>query len=655
MQTVRRIYLYLVAAISLLAISWAAIGLVRLILSEGIGQGQIIGLASLLAVIIVGLPLYLFHWLMAQRLAATADDEIYSPVRQLYLYILLAFAAAPIIANVYRLLDNALITLVGGIHGSSYPYDLTIAEHLAAIAVWLVVWFYHQRLVRPLSNRQNPLVPDLNLAIRRVYLLGFSLAGLAMTTWGAIGLVQTLMQVSTGVMWRTPIANFCSQLLVGTILWAVHWIILQQDFARSDPTEERSVLRKIYLYLLIFVYSVIAVGSGSLLLKRLLELLLGAPPSGEPLLSQLSIPVPMLLVGGLFWAYHWSVLKHDAQQAPEAPRQAGVRRIYAYLVATLGLLVLLAGVIGLLILLVELTTDTAHVDNTYYREQVSNFVSMVIVGLPVWLIPWRSMQYLATLPTTDTHHNVNERRSTIRKIYLYFFVFLASLVIFGSVGWFVFRLLTAILGADLPTDFLTQTINALLISLTAVGVWGYHWWAIRRDGSQEEAVEVKRYADVTVAVIDNNSGELGQKLLQALQRDLPGVSLTPIGLTPQAVTAMEGQPFSPAVIESAQYLIGPWPAFTTSEIAPHLDNHPAPKFVIPVAEPNWIWTGLKTQSVEVHIQQAVKGVKQAIDGDDINFNQGPDIGMVVAIIVGVIVFLCVGGNLLGLAISLLGL
>ena len=44
MLTVRRVYLYLVAAISLTVVTWAVIALARLILSEGIGQGQITGL-----------------------------------------------------------------------------------------------------------------------------------------------------------------------------------------------------------------------------------------------------------------------------------------------------------------------------------------------------------------------------------------------------------------------------------------------------------------------------------------------------------------------------------------------------------------------------------------------------------------------------------
>src|SRR5688572_9381712 len=114
MSTVRRIYLYLVAAISLTVVTWSVIGLARLILSEGIGQGQIIGLATLLAAIIVGLPIFLFHWLMAQRLVAKNAEERESIVRRIYFYGMMLVGIAPILSNTYRLVDNVLVTLLGG-------------------------------------------------------------------------------------------------------------------------------------------------------------------------------------------------------------------------------------------------------------------------------------------------------------------------------------------------------------------------------------------------------------------------------------------------------------------------------------------------------------------------------------------------------------
>ena len=108
MQTIRRIYLYLISAISLIVVTWSIILLARLILSEEIGQGQIIGLATWLAAIIVGLPIFLFHWLMAQRLAAKDEKECSSMIRGIYFLGMMAVGATPIISNIYRLIDNGL-------------------------------------------------------------------------------------------------------------------------------------------------------------------------------------------------------------------------------------------------------------------------------------------------------------------------------------------------------------------------------------------------------------------------------------------------------------------------------------------------------------------------------------------------------------------
>jgi hypothetical protein len=646
MLTVRRIYLYLVAAISLVAITWAVIGLARLILSEGIGRGQITELAWLLAVIIVGLPIFLFHWLMAQRLANSSEAEYEAPVRQLYFYGLMAAAALPILSNIYRLVDNGLVALLGGVRPGYYPYDLTAAEHVAAILIWTVVWVYHWRLARPLSDRHSASVLYINLGIRRFYLFAFALGGLVMVTWGAIGLLQTLMQLSGLVVGRTAMANFSAQLLVGTAIWAGHWTVLQHDFAGGDRAEERSVLRKVYLYLAVFVYSVMALVSGTLLLKRLIELALGAPPSPEPLLSQLSLPVPFLIVGVLLWVYHWRVLRHDAGRAPEAPRQAGVRRIYAYLVAAVGLVALLTGLVGLLVQLIDLLTSPATVGLSYYREEVALFVAMVVVATPVWLVPWRAMQRLATTPASITEGSADERRSTVRKVYLYAFVFIASLAIFGSVGWFVFQILTLVLGADLPDDFLTQVLNALVISLLAVGVWLYHWWAIRHDGQLEQQEQRQRLAQITVVVIDGDQGELGQSLIREMKAELPGIQLKPVGVTSQATEAMAGQTYAASLLDQANYLVGSWQSLTGTEVAPAAASSPALKFVVPLADQGWIWTGIKARSTEYYARQAVQGIKQAIDGEEISFGLDWDIGTIVAIVGGILFFLIVAGSLL---------
>lgn len=665
MLTVKRIYLYLVAAISLTGVTWAVIGLGRLVIREGIGRGQIIGLAGWLAVIIVGLPIFLFHWLMAQKQVSADPEERGSIIRRIYLYGVMAAGASPIISNIYRLVDNGLLAVLDGSKPTYYPYSLTTGEHLVALLVWGVVWSYIWWQVRA-DNRALP-PPDAPTAaltgaedrggVRRLYLLAFALAGLVMLSWGAIDLLKTLMQLPGGVFWRTPVAHDIAKLVIGAAVWLVHWLLLQQAFWSGAAAEERSLFRKLYLYLAVFVYSVMAVGSGTTLLKRLIELALGAPPDTEPLLSQLSVPVPLVVVGGVFWAYHWYVLRQDAEQAPEAPRQAGVRRIYAYLVAAIGLAALLSGVGGLLGILVDLLTTPEAVGFAYYREQVALFSAMTVVGIPVWLFPWRTMQNLAvSMPAAAgvEGNGEEERRSTVRKIYLYFYVFVAAIAVFSSVGWFVFHILTAILGADLPDDFITQVLTALVISLLAVGVWLYHWWAIRHDNRLEQIDRAKRLKDTVVVVIDGNNGSLGQAVIRHIQHDLPGIQLKPVSLTTEAEAAMAAQPFTTAgqtAIQTAHFVVGSWQVLTTNKVAPVVAASPAQKLAIPLPAKNWVWAGVKSRPEDFYARQAARGVKQAIEGEAITPPGEIELATIVTIVGGVILFFMIISSFLGIILS----
>lgn len=62
MKTVRRLYFYAVALISIEVVLWGLINLLRSIVDQTIG-GQAQSLASALALTLVGVPIFLFHWL----------------------------------------------------------------------------------------------------------------------------------------------------------------------------------------------------------------------------------------------------------------------------------------------------------------------------------------------------------------------------------------------------------------------------------------------------------------------------------------------------------------------------------------------------------------------------------------------------------------
>jgi hypothetical protein len=537
------------------------------------------------------------------------------------------------------------------------------AENLVAIAAWLVVGGYIFTFVRgQLADSDTP-NRTLNLAIRRLYLLGFSLGGLVMVAWGSFGLLQNLMEMLAQEVWPASVAHHVVQVLLGTALWVGHWRMVQAQFFNGPPAERASVLRKVYLYLTVFIFSIITIVGGTLLFEKLIGLLLGLPLSDEPLIVQLSEVVPMLIVGGVVWAYQWHIIRQDAELAPDGPRQAEVRRTYAYLVATVGLFATVLGVGGLLTLLIDMLTNTGGGGGNYYRQTVSAYISLTMMGLPVWILPWYYAQNRAVLPPADPgqrDEGGEARRSVVRKIYLYLFVFLASLGIFGSTGWFVFHILTALLGADLPNDFLTLVLDALVIALLAAGVWAYHWWAIQEDGRRTEQAETAQLTEMQVVVVADGDGSLGQALQRKIKAALPHLSVQTIALSEATLSKVDSavalnSEAAQAALAEASYIVGSWRSLSTTPAGSIFASQPATKLALPLPEENWLWVGHSDLNLKPDSQaeQAVQGLKQALAGDVVSFQTGPDVGTVIGIIIGGVVFFIIASGLVFGVLNLL--
>jgi hypothetical protein len=170
----------------------------------------------------------------------------------------------------------------------------------------------------------------------------------------------------------------------------------------------------------------------------------------------------------------------------------------------------------------------------------------------------------------------------------------------------------------------------------------------------EQAGQRQRLAEITVVVVDGDQGRLGQSIVQHLQTELPGIQLKAVGMSPEAAQAMAGQPYSAAALANANYVVGSWQSLSGSEIAPAVATAPATKFVVPLTEQDWLWTGLKPRSTEYYARQTVQGIKQAIDGEEINFGLGVDTGTIISIVGGVLLFLIVGSVMLGALLATLG-
>ncbi len=646
MSSVRRGYIYIACIASLESVAWAVVSLLRNLLVPG-KFTSLESTALQIAVIVIGLPIFLVHWVWAQRLAGREAEERGAVLRRLYLYGAMATFLGPFVANAFDLVDG-LMRLAFDLALATYRYrglsqvDL-IVHNLVAMAVMALLWAYHWRVAA--ADRKE--IPEQGGAatVRRLYIYGFSAAGLAMTTLAVVYLSRWLLfQIGGGeiISRQTDLTGEVARLAVGLPLWLVFWRSAQRRFAAPDEEERASVLRKVYLYLAVFLSVLATVTTLTIVLSDGLGRVLGVSgPGGGDIREALSI----LLGAGLVWAYHAYVLRRDAALAGEPATTAWIRQLHRYLVAAIGLGAFLVGLGGDISLLIRTLAGVRFVRGV--PEEAAWFTAVIIVGLPVWILPWRQAQVAATAPGPAGDE---ENRSVVRKVYLYFYLLVATLTMLGSGVYIVYRLVSLVLGVRQSGNLLADLAQAITFSLIAVGVWLYHGSVLRADGRRAKEAQAQRLSALRVAVMDAGDGSLGRVLLDELQRELPGVNWQPLGLTAEASAALGTDVASadiPAALTASDLIVGPWTVAVagaasgavSTEIAHAVVASPAHKVLIPTQAEGWNWVGLGDLKTKDAVRHAVRAVKQVAAGEEVKAGHGLSAGAIVAIVFGALVLL----------------
>ncbi|MBL8094640.1 MAG: DUF3842 family protein [Anaerolineales bacterium] len=650
MVLVRRWYVFLVCAISLQAVAWATISLLQSVLAfSDLFEATSIALQS--ALIVVGLPIYLAHWLWAQRLAGRDADERASALRRLYLYAMQAGFLVPVVVGAADLARFALQAATG-IAGTAVRQSVT--DSLVVLIIAGVLWAYHAWV----TVTDSRLKPDTGNAalVRRWYVLAFSALGAAVTFSAAITLLGWILTYlgASAVSDRQNtygLTEAAASALVGLPLWLIFWRWAQRLFAGPSLEERESALRKFYLYALVLSGVVGTVSNATMILAGLLRSLLGLQPEGE-----LSGPLSVIIGMAVLWAYHSVVLRADAAQAAEAPRQAGVRRLYLYLVGAVGLAAVLIGLGGDLSVLIRALTEAVFDDGL--REQLAWFTAGLVAGLPVWVLPWRQAQAAAVAQTAA---GVSERQSVVRKIYLYFFLFAATLTVLAGAVYVVFRIFRLVLGESGAGNVPGDLGQAIAFSLIGVGVWIYHGLVVRGDGRRNQQAQADRWRQVRVAILDFGDGRLGRSVLDAVQRELPTVTLDPIGLTPAAAAAMGAEASAGVAPETwaerlakASVIVGPWEVAVagggagavTAELTGMITRSAAHKLLIPVRVPGWDWAGVDRWDADAQVRQTVAAVRQIAEGEPVQPSRPLGVGAIIGLVVVGLVVLTVVVNVL---------
>jgi len=522
MKSIRRLYFYLVAFISIEVVLWGLVGLLRSMIDNAL-SGSEDALAQALALILVGVPFFLIHWIWAQRATTRDAEEQNASIRAVFLYAILLATLIPVAQNFLSFIDRSLVEIAGlsvGRAFSSFSRQ-TLADNVIAILMNGIVALYFWNVLRGdwgrLTDREN--YSD----VRRLYRYIWMLYGLLLTVFGAQQILRFLFYIPGGLLGhlgREVAINGLALLVVGTPVWIYSWRVIQNSLA--DPAEMGSNLRLGILYLLALGGVITVITATWMVINIILSVLLGQDLSQAEMIQKIGGPVSIAVPLAVVWSYFGYWLNRHIEAAGDQVRQAGLKRLYNYLLALIGLVVAFVGVATLLSFLIDMLTGYGIVFSDSMRNTLADSISSLIVGLPLWLVMWRRMQAEAM---SDGELGDHARRSLIRKAYLYLVLFASVIGGMATAVALVYNLLRALLTGNSGPDFVNNILNLLQLLFLFGVMLVYHLYVLRADGASTADSLAERQKGYPVLIVDSGDGFV-ESVKNALLKFAPNAPVT---------------------------------------------------------------------------------------------------------------------------------
>jgi hypothetical protein len=658
MQPHRRIYLYTVAFISLEILVWGAVRLGRSVLDGGQTGEEASSLAGALSLVLVGIPVFGLHWWLAQREVSRHPEERAEWPRVLFLYGALFVTLIPVAHNILALLNRALFSLFGldpaaALIGGGQAWGDNLAAvliNLAAAAVLFWVLRADWKAGPPGETQRE--ARHLHADLWLVY-------GLGLVVFGVSRLLQFILGAGHryGLGVAAPLGDGLALLIVGLPLWylatqAVRQALSEPEAAadaaglsadkRSSAAKQSGALPRLrILYTLTLICAVGVLPAVGLALYTLLRLALGVDQPPNVALAHLNRPLSLAVPLGMVWAYYARVLRAEIHRPAEPaslaagrslapvsgvfatgwlarfrrtarlaralplPGRAGLRRLYYYTLALLGLGGVFLGLFLLLSYLVETLLSGLVVWGDTLPSSLAAGLAALLVGLPVWLLSWLPVQQEAAL---DNEFGEHARRSVVRKGYLFFLIFLSLAGLIASALSLLFQLLTALLG-DAPLQAEVELAQGLMTSVLFAVFLGYHWHVRRQDSRLAERVLTRRRSLYPVLILAPDDGNFGEQLAGALEREAAGL---PIAVHYYRQGA-PGETLSAAraVILPAELVTKPSEALRL-----WLQNFDGPRLVVPTPANGWHWVSASSRPAQSLARQTAHLVRHLAEGED---------------------------------------
>jgi len=427
-------------------------------------SGQIIAesrtdLARDITFLLVGAPLYLLVGRWTKRTLAEDPLERRSVAWNAYLTIVSLTALITSMTSGYGILLWAL------------GNERFQGQQLSRFLIWGLIWIVHWQLIQSTSHEEES---------RTHYIIG-SLIGLGVLSTGAANLVTSVARLAINnddkvvLLQRTdPSIKALILIVVGLPVWYQYWL-------RVGEHLKRELLWFSYVLLAGVAGGFIAlIGSLSVALYDTLVWFFGDTTSNLAA-QHFNNSIGALgsgIVGLGVWSYHARVLRgaeeSQAISVSATDKRGEMRRVYEYIISGISLIAAAAGLMMILVAVLESLTPSEVVSTTSSTNTLLVAVTLILVGSPVWWFFWSRIEGHVAI-------DGQEQSSPTRRIFLLMLFGVAAVASVISVLAGVFLFLDDLLNSQLGSETLRQARFAIAILLSNAAIAWYHWSIYRHE------------------------------------------------------------------------------------------------------------------------------------------------------------------------------
>jgi len=319
LQSTRSLYRYIWVIYSLAMVVGGTQQLLQTILNISGVNFQNLGasLANGLTFLIVGTPLWTFTWRIVQ--SSLQPEKGHPSVLRLIVVFAISFiGVGGVLITGGIFLSVLLRALLGEPMALNHFLTKINVPLSTAVPFGGVFLYYSQVLSKDLAVISDP---DYKAMLKRLYHYILSFGGLVTTFLGTNALltfiIDTLIGTNTwAVHLRPRLSTSMAVIIIGIPLWVRHWrriLIGASHEGEIGDHARRSLIRKVYLYLTLFVGVLGIMISAGFLIFQIISKFLGSPLDNFQRTSLMLFEILILFT--IILAYHWAALRSDGRLA----------------------------------------------------------------------------------------------------------------------------------------------------------------------------------------------------------------------------------------------------------------------------------------------------------------------------------------------------